>query len=98
MQISLVFTKRVYACHRLPKELARVAAGKKKKKNKRVIFPIFGIPPPDNCLLGRLKSINITGGWKPDAVAPTLTDSRPPVLPPFCSSNTQSCASIPANS
>lgn len=68
------------------------------EKSKRVIFPIFGIPPPNNCLLGRLKSINITGGWKPDAVSLTLTDSRPPVLPPSFSSNTQSFASIPANS
>lgn len=70
----------------------------RRKKNKGAIFPIFGIPPPDNCLLGRLKSINITGGWKPDAIALTLTDSRPPVPPPSFSSNTQSCASIPAKS
>lgn len=61
-------------------ELISFAA--RKKKNKRGIFPIFDIPPLDNCLLGRLKSINITGGWKPDAVTLVLTDSSPPVLPP----------------
>lgn len=50
------------------------------KKYKRAIFLIFGIPPPDNCLLGRLKSINITGGWKPDAGALTVAHLFP--LPP----------------